>query len=143
MVVWHQLASVGVQMLGELRRTRRWPSNLAGVVLLKGLAYAGSTSPEEADRLAAEFPGQVHIISYAIPPSGESPETRARFTNFQTELVSISIGKRISYDLLEPPRSPEDLVAVYLALVAEGKDVDVLDQIHAEVWKQAGREFAS
>lgn len=161
-LAWHErpqrglaiLSADGVDTTGLRPKWTSYP-RLRGVVFLTASQYAGIAmegmngidSERQAKQVEENSKGGVHVLSYAVPnldlARGDVVESRliGRFRAFEEAIRNRDPNKDIPWLLLEPPTWPEDLVAVYLALVAEEKGVNVLDQIDSKVWEHAGKDL--
>lgn len=112
-----------------------------GVLFVTAERYAG-VAQDVRQGLERKYPGQVHFLSYPVQNlrKGEpcQQDIRQRFTSFHAIICTLKETAEIPWHLLEPPPWPENIVAVYLALVAKERGTDVLETaITASVWQVA------
>lgn len=108
-----------------------------GVLFVKGERFSG-VQKEERQLLESRYPGQIHFLSYAVENVGQCQrDIEQRFESFRASVAKLEAEARIPWHLLEPPPWPEEIVAVYLALIAKERGTDVLAAITTEMWRVA------
>lgn len=115
--------------------------NLLGVVFVKALSNFGAACTD-TQRFLKEMNGRVYVVRHAIHTNEPNALERERFSRFEAAIKQLGRDDRIPWRLLEPPPWPEELVAAYLALVAEERLIqcDAAQTLPAEMWSRAQQQ---
>ena len=142
-LLWHVDAEVALEYLSTLATAGSLPANLKGIVVFRGMYYAGVTRERAAEIEKSAPPGTcLHVLPTAIHPLNVAPEVSGRIRTFINALRN---GKELSaaFDLLTPASSPQALLGAYLAALTYHRFEAVdRDHIHDAVdWELAAQQF--
>jgi hypothetical protein len=123
------------------------PPKCAGIGVFRGVSYAGTHNGRAtAEKIRKITGGRIHVVSYAVEDQiTDRSAFGARLMRFKERIETNSspLADDLPWHLLEPSPWPENLVSVYLALVAKDKSgPDVRNEIGDSVWDGATDEFA-
>lgn len=120
------------------------------ILFIKGTRYAGMGSEAEAVALERKHTNRIHCLRVAC--DGSSPKVIERIRVFLEKIARISPHEPIPWKEVEPAPWPENLVAIYLVLLAMKAAPNDAEKIRAgwneldsawrqRLWENAWEEY--
>ncbi|MCU1267550.1 MAG: hypothetical protein JWM21_3868 [Acidobacteria bacterium] len=121
-----------------VKEAERCLANGGGILFIKGTRYAGEESEADAEALERKHKRRIHCLR--VPVSSESHKIISRIGNFLLDMEKLEAGEAIPWSKAEPEKWPENLVALYLLLVAIQSSASEAEHIR-DAWRQLDPEW--